>query len=125
VKRQLIHLTLQNQMHLILAENFNGLGYVMLGCLVALLVSLVALAALVPASRGNRQATLAMAAPAFVIGVLLTLAMGYGFITAAMRDPDYELRDFAVPWLVIAGPPLGTSLLAVAVLWLRRAPAAR
>lgn len=107
-------------MHLILAENFNGLGYAILGLFSALVASLLALAALVPASRGNRSTTLAMAAPAFVIGVLLTLAMIYGFVTAGLHDPDYTLHDFVVPWLVFAAPPLATSVLAVSVMYLRR-----
>jgi hypothetical protein len=107
-------------MHFILAENFNGLGYVMLGLAAAVLASLLALFALAPASRGNRPATLAMAAPAFLIGLALTAAVCYGFVTDGLHDPDYELRDFLAPWLVMAGPPLATSLLALTVLWLRR-----
>jgi len=113
-------------MHFILAENFNGLGAVMLGLAGAVLASLLALFALAPASRGNRAATLAMAAPALLIGLAMTAAVCYGFVTDGLRDPDYTLRDFLTPWLVFAGPPLVTSLLAVTILWLRRrAPAAR
>ena len=78
------------------------------------------------AGRGNRTTTLAMAAPAFLIGLAITAAVCYGFVTDGLRDPDYTLRDFLAPWLVFAGPPLATSLLAVMVLWLRRgAPATR
>jgi ammonia channel protein AmtB len=109
----------------LLAESLNGWLFAAAAFFVALIASLMALCAIGPARRRNRRMTLALAAPALVIGVVFTIAVGYGFITDGMRDPDYSISDFAVPWLMMAGPPLGSSLLAILILWVRmKTPAA-
>lgn len=106
-------------MHLFLAESLDGWLFAAAALLGGLLTSLLALAALVPARQRNRPLTFALAAPAFVVVLLVTLWVGYGLITDGLHDPDYSLADFAVPWLIMAGPSLATGLLAVAVLWVR------
>ena len=103
----------------ILAENLDGWLFGAALFFGGLLVSILALVALVPAARRNRAGTFALAAPALVVGLLITLWVGYGFITDGLRDPDYSIRDFLTPWLVMAGPPLACGLLAVAVLIFR------
>jgi hypothetical protein len=111
-------------MHPVLAESLNGWLFAALVFFGGLAASILALGALVPARRRNRRLTIALSAPAFIVGLLVTLGTGYGFITDGMRDPDYSIRDFAMPWLVMAGPAFGTSLLAMLVLWFssRRTP---
>jgi hypothetical protein len=106
-------------MHPILAENLNGWLFAAALFFGGLLASILALCALIPAARRNRARTLALAAPALIVGLLVTLWTGYGFITDGMRDPSYSLRDFFTPWIMFAGPPLACGLLAVAVLWIR------
>jgi hypothetical protein len=103
-------------MHPILAENLNGWLFAAAVFFGGLIASVLALCALVPAWRGNRRSAFVLASPALVIGVLMTLWGGYWFITDGMRDPDYSLSDFVLPWLVMAGAPLATSLLAIVVL---------
>jgi len=103
----------------ILAESLDGwlfAGMVFFGGLIA---SALALCALAPARQGNRPLTITLAAPAFVVAMLATLLLAYGVITDGLRDPDYSISDFAIPWLMLAGPPLATSVLAIAVLWFR------
>jgi hypothetical protein len=105
-------------MHPILAENIDGWLFgaaVLFGGLIA---SVLALCALVPARQRNRRLTFTLAAPALVVGLLVTLWAGYGFITDGLHDPDYSVSDFAIPWLVMAGPSFATSLLAIIVLGL-------
>jgi hypothetical protein len=106
-------------MHPILAENLNGWLFAAALFFGGLLASILALVALVPAAQRDRARTLALAAPALVVGLLVTLWVGYGFITEGMHDPSYSIRDFLTPWLMLAGPPLASGLLAVAVLWVR------
>jgi hypothetical protein len=103
-------------MHLILAENLNGWLFAAAVFFGGLIASVQALCALVPAWQGNRRSTLVLVTPALVIGVLVTLGAGYGFITDGLHDPGYSLSDFAAPWLMMAGAPVATSLLAIVVL---------
>ena len=106
-------------MHFILAENINGWLFAAAVFFGGLLASILALAALVPAARRNRAATFGLAAPALLVGLLVTIWAGYEFVTDGMHDPDYSIRDFLAPWFMLAGPPLACGLLAVAVLWIR------
>lgn len=103
-------------MHLILAENLNGWIFaagILLGGLIA---TVLALCALAPAWQRNRRLTVILIAPALVIGMLITIWLGYGFITDGLHDPDSSVSDFVLLWLLMAGPPLATSLLAIVVL---------
>lgn len=107
-------------MHCILAEDigpwllaagalFGGLG-----------LSVLALGALLPAWKGHRLLTLALAVPAFLLGIVVTLWLGFGSL-AEIHDPDFEFgHDLFLPWLFMAGPSLVTSVLAVTVLCIRR-----
>jgi hypothetical protein len=106
-------------MHAILAENLNGWLFGAAVLFGGLLASVLALCALVPARQGNRGWTWALVSPAFVVGLLVTVGAGYGMVTDGVRDGDYSVGDFAIPWLVLAGPSLATGLLAVVVLGLR------
>jgi hypothetical protein len=102
-------------MHPILAENINGWLFAAAVFFGGLITSALALCALVPARQRNRRLTFALAAPALVFALLITLWTGYEFITEGLQDPDYSMRDFAIPWLVMAGPSVVTGLLAIAV----------
>lgn len=110
-------------MHL-LAENIDGWLYAAAAFFGGLLASLLALCALVPAWQRNRRLTFALAAPAFLVVVLDTLWIGYGFVTDGLHDPDFSISDFLIPWTMMAGPALLTGLLAIAVLWVRTRQAA-
>jgi hypothetical protein len=113
-------------MHGILAENLDGWMMGAVGFLGGLPASVLALGALFPAVQRKRGWTFALATPAFVVGLLGTVWVGHRFITIGLHDPGYSFSDFLNPWLMLAGPSLATSLLAVVVLgWnLRRTPAA-
>ena len=113
-------------MHGILAENIDGWLIGAAAFFGGLLASVLALCALVPACQRKRAATFALAAPAFVVGVLATAWVGYGYITTGLHDSEYDVSDFLIPWLCMAAPSLTTSLLAVLVLGLcmRRSPVA-
>lgn len=100
----------------ILAENLDGWLFGAAVLFGGLLASVLALCALVPARKNNRPLTFALAAPAFVVALLVTLCAAYGFITDGLHDPDSSIGDFAVPWLMLAGPSFATSLLAIIVL---------
>ena len=89
---------------------FGGLG-----------ASVLALGALIPASKGNRPLTLTLSAPAFVLGVAVTAWLGYGYFKDSLHDSDFEIgHDLIMPWAVMAGPALVTGLLAMTVLWYKR-----
>jgi hypothetical protein len=106
-------------MHPILAENIDGWLIAAAAFFGGLLASGIALFALVPAWLGHRRLTFALAAPAFAVGILATIWIGYGFLTDGVRDSDSSFSDFAAPWTMMAGPSFATSFLAVVVLALR------
>jgi len=112
-------------MHIMLADSIDGgiLAILVFGG--GLVAAVVALAGLVPAWQGNRVVTLVMIAPAFVCGLVITIYCVHGYVTEGLHNPDYELRDFMLPWVFLAGPPLTTSLLAFCVLCYKRAKANR
>ena len=107
-------------MHPILAENIDGWLYAAAAFFAALAASALALGALVPAWRGNRPLTVGLVLPALVVALLATLWIGYGFVSDGLRDPDYSISDFLIPWVTMAGPALATSLLSLGVLLVRR-----
>jgi hypothetical protein len=107
-------------MHDILAEDITGGLIAATAFLGALIASVLALCALVPAWKGDRRLTFALAAPAMIAGVLATLWIGYGFVTDGTRDPD-DWKLLVGLLMLMAGPPLATSLLAIGVVeWSRR-----
>jgi hypothetical protein len=89
-------------------------------CFGGLVASVLALGAVVPAWRGNRVRTIALAAPALVVVLLVTIWTGYEYLTDGLRDPDLSIDDFVAPWLFLAGPSFAASLLAISVLLLRK-----
>ena len=103
----------------ILAENIDGGLFAAAAFLGALLTAVLALAALIPASRRDRRGTLLLAAPALLAVLLVTGGVAYGFVTDGLHDPDSSPSDFVAPWLIFAGPPLAAAALALAVLWVR------
>ena len=103
----------------ILAENIDGWLFAAAAFFGGLIAAVLALCALAPAWKRNRRLTFALASPGFAVVLLMTLWMGYGFITDGLHDPDYSISDFAGPWVIMAGPSLVTSLLAMVVLALR------
>ena len=103
----------------ILAESLDGWLYAAAAFFGGLIASALALCALIPAWQRNGRLAFALAAPAMVVVVLVTVWVGYGFITYGLRDPDSSPVDFAILWLLFAGPPLAASLLASVVYWFR------
>lgn len=106
-------------MHLILADEVTGGLLAAAAFLGGLLAAVLALGALVPAWQRNRRLTLALVMPAFLVVLLVTLGVGYGYVTDGLRDPDYSASDFVLPWVMFAGPALASGLLVVGVLALR------
>ena len=83
--------------------------------------TLLALGAVIPAWRGNRLLTFALAAPAFLLGVVATIWLGRGDETMGRTDGlERTGSDVVVLWILLAGAPLITSLLVVSILYLRR-----
>ncbi len=103
-------------MHNILADEVTAGLMAAAAFLGALLASILALCALVPAWKRDRRLTFALVAPAFLVVLLVTIGAGYGFVTDGLRNPDYSAGDFVIPWAIFAGPPLAAGLLAVGVL---------
>ena len=104
-------------MFLILADNIDGGLYAAAALFGELVATALALCAVVPARQRKGWQTLAMTAPAMIVTLLVTIYIGYGYVTFG-RDPDFSLSDFAGLWLIGAGPPLATSLLAIVAFWL-------
>ena len=108
-------------MQIMLAEDLGGwllAGSVLFG---GLGFSVLALGALIPAWKGDRVFTLLLAAPAFVLGVIVTGWLVHGYVGRAPADPSYNpTPDFVMDWIFMAAPALVTSLLAVTVLWNKR-----
>ena len=86
-----------------------------------LALSVLALVALFPTSKGNRSATLVLAAPALILGVILAGWRVQGYLGYRPTDPSYNpTPDFVMDLLIMAGPSLLPSSLAVAVLLYKR-----
>lgn len=107
--------------HVILADSIDGgiLMILLIGC--GLAVSVLALIALVPAWLGNQAATLVLAAPAFLAGIAATIYCVWGFFFDGPKEQDdLGLGLFLTVWIILAGPPFATSLLAGICLWFRK-----
>jgi hypothetical protein len=109
--------------HVILADSIDGGVLMILLVVVGLAASVMALIALIPAWQGSRSGTLLLAAPAFIAGVAATICFVWWYLHEGIRDHDNSLQDYLVVWVILAGPPFATSLLAVICLWFRRARA--
>ncbi|HXC36403.1 MAG TPA: hypothetical protein VNV43_11045 [Candidatus Acidoferrales bacterium] len=113
-------------MHTMLADSIDGGILAILIFLGGLVTAVLALCALVPAWQGNRASTFTLAGPAFVFALLATCCLAYWWVKEGANDsapdPDSKLglRDFIAVWVIMAGPALVTSSLAICVLWLRR-----
>jgi hypothetical protein len=107
-------------MHPIFAEALGGWIFAAAMMFGGLAASLLSLGALFPAWRGDRLRTITFVAPAFIVTLLVTLWIGYGYITDGLRDPRFSISDFMMPWLFLAGPSFATTLLAILVLWFRK-----
>jgi hypothetical protein len=76
---------------------------------------LLALAAIVPAWQRRRLRAITLAAPAFIVVVLVTLWATYEYFTIGAGDPDTSFSDFAAPWFFLAGPSFLAGVLAILV----------
>jgi hypothetical protein len=88
--------------------------------LLSLVVSVIALAALVPAWRGNRTLAIGLASPALVAVVLVTGFVVYGYLTDGLKNRDYSASDFVIPWVIFAGLPAITGGVAMGLALARR-----
>ena len=112
-------------MNIMLADDIDGGIFVIMILFVVAVTCLLALGALFPAARGNRMPALALSVPAFLAGILVTVWLAVGFISDRMHETQIEpisigLSYLVMPWLVMAGPPFATSLLAISVLWFKK-----
>jgi uncharacterized membrane-anchored protein len=109
-----------NPMHAMLADDVSAglvaLFYVCGGVATAVL----ALIALVPASQANRLWTYILAAPALIWVILVTVCLFYQSSSDKLDDAGESLRQFIGLLVVMAGPSLVTSLLAILALWYKR-----
>jgi hypothetical protein len=105
-------------MHFLLAESIDGGLYAAAALLFGLVATVLALCAIAPAWQRKGRLTLAMTLPAMIFALIVTIYIGYGYITER-NNPDFTFGDFAGLWLIGAGPPLTTSLLAIVVFLLR------
>src|SRR5215472_7818477 len=105
--------------HVILADSIDGgiLMILLIGC--GLTVSVLALIGLIPAWQGSRAGTLVLAGPAFLAGIAATIYCLWCYFDLKPSDREYS-GMFVVVWVILAGPPFATSLLAVICLWFRR-----
>ena len=105
--------------HVILADSIDGgiLMILLIGC--GLAVSVLALIGLIPAWQGSRAGTLVLAGPAFLAGIAATIYCLWCYFDLKPSDREYS-GMFVVVWVILAGPPFATSLLAVICLWFRR-----
>jgi hypothetical protein len=79
--------------------------------------SLLALVALIPASRGKRLVAFALAAPALLDGIGVSVWLLVQFL-GAKHDPAYTgaISDLVGDLIFMAGPPLLTGCIAVLVI---------
>ncbi len=106
-------------MQIILAESLNGWIFAHFLTLGGLFASLLALGAIIPAWKRHRLRAVTLAAPAFIVVVLVTLWAAYEYFTVGLGDPDVSLSDYSEPWLFLAGPSFATGVLAMLVLLFR------
>ena len=108
-------------MYIMLAEDIGGWLLAAGALFGGLAASVLALGALIPAWKGNKLLTLTLSAPALVLGVIVSIWLGYGYLQDGLHDSDFEIgHDLIMPWAVMAGPALVTSLLAFTTLWYKR-----
>src|SRR5437764_1260211 len=108
-------------MSVMLAEDIGGWLVAAAALFGGLAASVLALGALIPAFKRNLPLTLILSAPAFILGIVVTIWLGYGFVSSGVPYSDVEIgHDLIMPWAVMAGPSLVTSLLAMAVVWCKR-----
>lgn len=113
-------------MHVMLADSIDGGIFAILVLFCGFAASLLALAGLVPAWRGNKTGTIVLVLPALVAGLVITCWFGGGYIKDGLHDPESDFaHDFLMPWIVLSGAPFGTALLGIFVLWCRRRKQAR
>jgi len=108
-------------MGVILAEDIGGWLVAAAALFGGLAASVLALCALIPAFKRNLLLTLVLSAPALVLGIDVTVWLGYGFVSSGPPDSDFDLaHDLIMPWTMMAGPSLVTGLLAMAVVLYKR-----
>ena len=102
------------------AEDIGGwlvAGIFLLGGIASAMLALVAL---IPAVKGKRLFTLAMIIPALLMCVLVTGWLIGAYRQRSFHDHEEIVENYLKPWLVMALPPLATSLIAgVVLLWSR------
>lgn len=108
-------------MNLILAEDIGGWLAAGTLLLAGVISSLLALLALIPASKGIRSAAILLGAPA----VLTTLSVTAWIIIETIRhrgSPESSVSDMFISWLMLAGLPLLTGGIAFWVIWAKSGP---
>jgi len=107
-------------MHVMLAEDIGGwliAGAFFFGGMGS---SILALGALFPASRGNWPLTFLLIAPAIIIVLAISFWLGYGYVKDGVQQPDELSENYIKPWIIMAGLPLITSLVAGVVLCVKK-----
>ena len=110
-------------MPIILAEDIGGwlaAGFFLLG---GLGTAMIAFAATFAAYHGKKVLTVALIIPALIMVVLVTCWLGQAFFQrTGMHDADEIMENYVQPWLLMAFPPLATSVVAALVLIFKKRP---
>jgi len=107
-------------MKVMLAEQMGGYLIVAGFLLAGIIASILALAAIVPAARGNRPLAIKLIFPASVVVFLSLCYVGAAFIVTTLHHEHFPLSDAFMLWLFVGALPFCTLALTALVLWIKR-----
>jgi hypothetical protein len=107
-------------MRVILGEDLTGWLAAAVFLFGGLGASILALCALVPASRDNRPLTLGLIAPAMLMFLWVTCWLAHSYFLRENPDREELIENYVEPWFLMALPPLITGLLPCFVLWFKK-----
>ena len=105
-------------MSVILAEDIGG--WLLAGGVLArgVVSSLLALLALIPASRGKRSIAITLLTPSLIVSTGVTIWLVTQFIGNHRHGIDVAIgSDLIGPWIFMAGPSFLTGVIAILVTW--------
>jgi hypothetical protein len=106
---------------MILAEDIGGWLVAAAALFGGLGLAALAALALIPAFNGKRSIAVCLAAPALILGILVTIWIWGGYFKSGLHDSEADIaHDVVMPWIVMAGPSLLMSVITMAVAWGKR-----